>query len=393
MSNVSATTPLTDSKPTEASRHVYRSLDAWRGIAALWVLGSHAVGLLGVIRPGVRHELYSLVLAQGFLGVEIFFVISGYCIAAAMASALKRAQPEREFGWARIRRIFPPYWAALGLLLVIMAIWRQANPFANPPSWELIPVSHLQPVWVYVTNVTLTQIAVGHSTLLPIAWTLSYEVGFYLICGLVLVTLGVRKPQWAFDALHGLTLVTAGLCAAGFWRLIFPLDMWAYFGVGVLLFDVLRGTSRRKHAILLIASCVLLGAFALLHRGARVGSMDHPALKSVAMILVTVLGLWGVHRWDAKLAAHPVIKILGMVGVFSYSLYLVHYYVIGFAVLLMGDTMSKLPSIAEVVVLCVLGIVTAYGFFWCVERPMLLSKEKKQEKSGATDAATVANVS
>ena len=60
----------------------YKTLDHWRGVAALWVMIFHGFGTVynKPLHPLV--ELVKSVAAPGWLGVHLFFVISGYCIAA-----------------------------------------------------------------------------------------------------------------------------------------------------------------------------------------------------------------------------------------------------------------------------------------------------------------------
>jgi len=93
----------------------YYSLDLWRGVACLMVLAYHVTG------PHLVHESTGIVrlalsfTALGWLGVPIFFVISGYCIGAAADRASRDSITWRTFAWRRVRRIFPPYLALLAV--------------------------------------------------------------------------------------------------------------------------------------------------------------------------------------------------------------------------------------------------------------------------------------
>lgn len=82
----------------------YDSLDIWRGVACLAVVVFHVAAQDRRVEavPAV-----SAVLAKLWLGVPMFFVISGYCIAATCDSSRRR---DRSFAWymqRRVRRIFP----------------------------------------------------------------------------------------------------------------------------------------------------------------------------------------------------------------------------------------------------------------------------------------------
>ena len=76
----------------------YQLLEAWRGLAALWVAIFHAL-LMGILLSGTTPgtDPISALIMKGQLGVTIFFVISGYCIANAAVSARGRPRPLRSF--------------------------------------------------------------------------------------------------------------------------------------------------------------------------------------------------------------------------------------------------------------------------------------------------------
>ena len=103
----------------------YRSLDLWRGAACLAVVVYHAAGAATLSSGSSgffdRLALPALrVVGFGWIGVPVFFVISGYCIAATSDSQRHRGLPTRRFFERRFWRIYPPYWAFLGLMAVVI---------------------------------------------------------------------------------------------------------------------------------------------------------------------------------------------------------------------------------------------------------------------------------
>src|SRR5688572_16597179 len=98
----------------------YDSLDLWRGVACLVVVAYHAAVFthsdafeerLRADGGGLCEWLLAAV-GRFWFGVPVFFVISGYCIAAsADAARAKRGGVGRYFV-RRLRRIYPPLWAA-----------------------------------------------------------------------------------------------------------------------------------------------------------------------------------------------------------------------------------------------------------------------------------------
>src|SRR4051794_6302491 len=96
----------------------YQMLDVWRGVVCLLVVLEHAGVALwqmdyhgssaweGWLRFGLAKSL------QFDLGSPLFFVMSGYCIAACLAGARRRGTAPGAFLLRRIWRIFPTYWVA-----------------------------------------------------------------------------------------------------------------------------------------------------------------------------------------------------------------------------------------------------------------------------------------
>ena len=99
----------------------YLTLDHWRGIACLMIVVLHATHNAspdgGGAAGGLGRGILSVISRMGF-GVPMFFVISGYCIAATSDSSRRKPRAPWRFFTRRFRRIFPPYWT-LALLSLI----------------------------------------------------------------------------------------------------------------------------------------------------------------------------------------------------------------------------------------------------------------------------------
>lgn len=90
------------------------SLDIARGLAALMVFCFHISNLITAASPTLGR-----LASYGYMGVPIFFVISGYCMAASAKQVLRKNRSAGSFLRKRFLRIYPPFWASI---LVIMAI-------------------------------------------------------------------------------------------------------------------------------------------------------------------------------------------------------------------------------------------------------------------------------
>ena len=133
-------------------------LQAIRGIAALSVMLFHGGQ---IIEEHTGYSVASDLFKQGYLGVDIFFVLSGFLIAH---TRINTNESKLSFLLKRIARIFPPYWIATTLLIVGYTLFPQHNqPYKTDESiifnsYFLLP----QPRYV-----------------IGVAWTLYYEMLFY----------------------------------------------------------------------------------------------------------------------------------------------------------------------------------------------------------------------
>ena len=111
------------------------SIDALRGIAALGVVLYHAVSQTASSVPNNLFQypvrLIQFVSSLGYIGVFLFFVISGFCIHLQWAKARAAGQPQQikfvEFWRRRLRRLYPPYLITLALFLGMTAITAGIN--------------------------------------------------------------------------------------------------------------------------------------------------------------------------------------------------------------------------------------------------------------------------
>lgn len=111
-------------QPRTVSSHRLDYIDALRGIAALWVVAFHTVHLYSAQQssPNPVTQAFVSVAEYGHLGVNLFLVLSGFCLFYPIARKYPAQAPVtptfRSFMKRRARRILPPYYALLTLLAV-----------------------------------------------------------------------------------------------------------------------------------------------------------------------------------------------------------------------------------------------------------------------------------
>ncbi|MFO1458726.1 MAG: acyltransferase [Verrucomicrobiota bacterium] len=170
-------------------------LDLLRALAIAMVVGYHS-SLFGFTLPGGVHRF-------GWIGVDLFFVLSGYLIGGQILAQMQRPEGFRfgRFYARRALRILPAY-------LLVLAVYFLA------PSWREEPV--ISPAWKFLLSVQNIHLQVG--TAFSHAWSLAVEDQFYLLLPLLLVFL-VRRPRWARALTWG--ILFAGLCLRAGLALVF----------------------------------------------------------------------------------------------------------------------------------------------------------------------------
>lgn len=269
------------------------------------------------------------VLQRLWIGVPLFFVISGYCVTASADALRRRPGAGAQFFWRRFRRIYPPYWIWFGVAGAAVAV---VDRFIRPGFFQsgFVPDPTVLTPWQWVGNLTLTETWRWHLTggvqtaFLTHSWTLCYEEQFYAIVGLAVLL--ARRAFFA--VLAGITVLVAagmtGLPWLGF-RVegLFLDGQWLMFAAGVGVYYATNYASARTRGWLLVplgfgVLCAVADPRQLLNP--RVGEPNLSYLTD----FVFALGLLAVKRWDARLAGARWLWPLRSCGEMCYSLYLVH---------------------------------------------------------------------
>ena len=304
------------SHPSASQCMRYKSLDAWRGLAALAVVACHASGGFGRnpqfsdFNP-VFGALWG-VGRHGYLGVHIFFAISGYCIAASLTSCLQRKEGVLGFLRDRALRIYPVYWAALAFFLILGAV---TAPLIGASPFSVLPDS----VDSLLLNTTLLQPLYKGHYLLGVSWSLAYELAFYVVgaAGMLLIAVGL-SPQWAVAS--GMLLAMVGLLLPD---APFPLSLWPEFFLGMLVFCTAYSAERKETARAYTCGSLLL---LLVITGAA--ALPSPAWLWFVVAAATATLLLILLPLDASISSTKWIRPLAAIGVFSYTLYLVHFSIV-----------------------------------------------------------------
>ncbi|MGY1741946.1 MULTISPECIES: acyltransferase family protein [unclassified Blastococcus] len=332
-----------------------RALTGLRIVAAAWVVVYHFPWREDAAFAGVW-DTFRWLIAPGWLGVDVFFVLSGFVIAHTYLDTLGprlRLRPAVEFLWARICRIWP-LWA-----LVTVGFWLWLLAKSTVVADGAVAYQRVQPdlgVLDLVEQLLMVQLWHGPSlfgtSYVGPGWSVSAEWAAY--CAFPLLVLAAwrcrRLPAWVSGALAvGAMLPFAYLC----YRTGTPTHDWiglgriaAGFAAGVLTCLAVRRLPRGPRtaraatvvvwAVLVEAAIVVVWAT---WRAQDVPGVDHYGVL-VPLIPVLVGALALSQDGVAGFLARPAMVLGGRI---SYALYLVH-----MCLFEVGRTvMDRVPAFAD----------------------------------------------
>jgi peptidoglycan/LPS O-acetylase OafA/YrhL len=176
-------------------------LDGIRGLAALMVLVFHFIGSM-LPTNSVEGSIIR-VANYGALGVELFFVLSGFLITGILYDARHKPNYFRNFYMRRALRIFPVYYGVLALVFFVAPL----IPLLQGPTLDYL-LDRQAWAWLYAVNIYIAKQGDWSFSYLEHFWSLAVEEHFYLIWPLVVFLLA-RRPR----ALIAVSLAIA-LCAS-----------------------------------------------------------------------------------------------------------------------------------------------------------------------------------
>lgn len=254
-------------------------IDGLRGVAASMVVLCHLVGRTDA----------AWLTKQGYLGVAIFFVLSGFVISMSVGDRRISLSFLGRFAARRAIRLDPPYWASIFLVIVL----------------ALVAGRELPSFQSFAAHLFYSQELLGYKAISSVYWTLCLEIQFYLFLILMLWAGQLSRGFWVLWAVVFVASLVeqaglADLTAKGVF-----LPYWFAFALGVVAYWVASG--RQKPWMLWASIAAALCFVPFKHADWFIAS----SLTAVALYV-------GANRdW----LSGTVAQFLGRI---SYSLYLFH---------------------------------------------------------------------
>ncbi|MGW7246220.1 acyltransferase family protein [Streptomyces decoyicus] len=335
-----------------------RALDGLRLLAALMVAAYHYGGRNGEIAqawggsPAHQFPTAAPLFAYGCLGVQIFFVISGFVICLSGWGRTLRA-----FIASRVSRLYPAYWAAILLVTAVFAL-----PWV---AFEALAPSEV------LTNLTMLQQPLGVDRVLGVCWTLWAEMRFYALFALCVVLPGAtRRRVVLFCAGWTLAAALAQAAHQPFLDTVLMPEYAPFFIGGVGLYLLHRYGARDPIAWAIVLVSWLIGQHYAVAGLWHAPSATAFSYRSTAVIIAVVtLGFalvaavalgrlhWANWRW------------LTVAGALTYPFYLVHEH-LGWVVVRALHHGIGLPSYATLILTVALMLLLAWVLHRFIERPL-----------------------
>lgn len=341
--------------------------------------GLRAIAVISVI----IYHLNENWLSGGFLGVDIFFVISGFLITGIIITEIQQNSFSlKQFYTRRIKRIYPAFITAMALVSFIASVIFIYNDFNQLRKTIELATAFLSNFYLGLTQ-GYFDLSANENPVLHI-WSLAVEEQYYLIFPLILI-LAYKKFR-EIKALFIITLIlffillATSFIPANFYKEVLHQPNIYYLSnlrfpellVGSLLaiYHNLSNKvqlSKQVNNILAILSTLLLFSCLFLMNN------DIAYIPGITLILPCIFTALIIHTTSQNNIVKLCLsnKAIVFIGKISYSLYLYHWIFIAFAYYITGEKQINNQSIAIVIVLTIIFSVLSY---YLIEQPIRKSK-------------------
>jgi peptidoglycan/LPS O-acetylase OafA/YrhL len=326
-------------------------LDGLRFLAAMCVVFFHFAfrGAAAGVMPALDLPSWLVLVSQyGYLGVSMFFMISGFVIAY---SAEGRAP--LEFAAARFARLYPSHLAAVTLTFIVTMAF-------GAPAFNASAVQ-------YLANLSMFAPLFGQEFMDGAYWSIVLEIIFYGWVFLFLA-LGLFEKSGERIVLCWLLISLVNELFLGLkpLRFLFLTEYSGFFAAGILIYRLRAGKRGFSSAPLLALSFAIAVQTSL--AGLKVISDRYDTAFSGAAAALLVLGIFALFYAATSAAATRMpLRLLGALGAVTYPLYLLHQH-IGYVVFTRLHGIVSGEALLAIVITLLVSMAVAVWIV--VDRPM-----------------------
>ena len=309
-----------------------RGLDGLRSVAILWVMFAHVSAASKWVAEDSYHKVFELIASAGWVGVQLFFVISGYLITKILLKGKGAPKQLRYFYLRRSLRIFPVYYVTLFFLFILL-------PFMGYSlSWLASETDNQVYFWTYLNNWIRPYI---HNKGFAHLWSLAIEEQFYLIWPFVVIYFSksslfrisvfmiISAPIFRFLLFYYFQTDQEGIGAKAAYAFTFA--RWDAIALGALM---AVAVTSEKHLFWLQKNIIKVFSVSmtlvLLHIGFNrtfnaVGDggleLLNQSSSAIVCFAIVFLVAWKNQSWYVGLLEFSFLRLIGK---YSYSMYIFH---------------------------------------------------------------------
>ena len=344
-----ATTPIEPKRRLE-------SVQILRGVAALLVVLVHAAQRQD--RLAVPAEFLSNFAYLGSIGVDLFFVISGFVMAMSMQNYSGTTGAAR-FLRQRAVRIVPIFWI---WSLAFACVWLLKGHTIN-----LINVLNT------LTLIPVFDLGAYDAPVLGVGWTLAFEASFYVIVALAVVC---KLPSWSLIPIILALAITPVLDEASSVAIRFFFNsILLEFALGVLAYTLWSKGLLRTSVVVagVIAGAVIIFVFlpgkdSALYRSFPIFDNSLSGARTLVWGIPCFFFFFAILKWQPR--DNFATRALRLVGDASYSIYLSH------LILIWGISDSFLPGDIEAVLMILACTIFGILAYLALEKPLMARQQR-----------------
>lgn len=365
----------TPSRPnTPVGKIELGSIQACRAIAAISVLLFH-------VNITLRKEKYLSIdifpiFNQASIGVEFFFVLSGFIILYAHSKDIGHPSRINNYIYRRFTRLFPALW----ITLVIITLAQVALPSLRPPE-TFNPIVLISDFFLLPSE---------NNDRLAISWTLRHEILFYIMFLSALIS-------WKLGTFVLLATAIPSILAI-FFEFMFPFNkvFTSYnilFIMGIGSYYITKNKKYSNSVLLFIGLALLIIGILYAYRNNMYkDNISGVNVKSNILIIFYGIGSMLIITGLCSIEISRPIKIpsfLIIIGNASYAIYLVHYPIISFMSKISTEVYQRCDISPKLIFVVVAAVAISGGllFHLIVEKPVIDLFRRRRSRSLAADAS------
>lgn len=341
--------------------------------------GLRAIAVISVI----IYHLNENWLSGGFLGVDIFFVISGFLITGIIITEIQQNSFSlKQFYTRRIKRIYPAFITVMALVSFIASAIFIYNDFNKLRKTIELAIAFLSNFYLGLTQ-GYFDLSANENPVLHI-WSLAVEEQYYLIFPLILILAYKKfrevKVLFIITLILFFILLATSFVSANFYKEVLHQPNIYYLSnlrfpellVGSLL-AIYHNLSNKVQLSKQISNILAILSTLLLFSCLFLMNNNIAYIPGITLILPCIFTALIIHTTSQNNIVKLFLsnKAIVFIGKISYSLYLYHWIFIAFAYYITGEKQINNQSIAIVTVLTIIFSVLSY---YLIEQPIRKSK-------------------